>query len=132
MAVKKSRTGKKKRPEYGPQGTKTNAVLQPTEKEIQQYKAGRRANFASIGLLLIAMILLVLAPNTLDGQASNAVLVIIAYCCTIAAGGVMIYTTRFLVPDRVKMTRIMGGVMIVIGAAGIFFTVYSLMNPVVA
>ena len=44
----------------------------------------------------------------------------------------MIYTTRFLVPDRVKMTRIMGGVMIVIGAAGIFFTVYSLMNPVVA
>ena len=51
MAVKKSRTGKKKRPQYGPQGTKEHEAPKPTQQEVKQYKNARRANYGSIGLL---------------------------------------------------------------------------------
>ena len=128
MAVKKSRTGKKKRPEYGPQGTKTNAVPEPTKQEIKLYKNARRANYASIGLLLVAMILLFISPNSLNGNVSNAVTVIIAYVLTVIAGCLILYTVKYVVPERAKMTKITAGVLIVIGAAGIFMTGSSLMN----
>ena len=78
MAVKKSNTGKKKRPLYGPQGTKTNEVPEPTKQEIQLYKNARRANYASIGLLLVAMVLLFVSPNSLSGNVSDAIKVIVA------------------------------------------------------
>ena len=128
MAVKKSRTGKKKRPESGPQGTKTNAVPEPTKQEIKLYKNARRANYASIGLLLVAMILLFISPNSLNGDVSNAVTVIIAYVLTVIAGCLILYTVKYVVPERAKMTKITAGVLIVIGAAGIFMTGSSLMN----
>lgn len=125
MAVKKSRTGKKKRPEYGPQGTKTNAGPQPTEEEIQQYKTGRRANFLSLGLLVVAMILLLVGPNVDGGGAGSIVVVSLAYVLTIVAGCMMLYTTRFLLPERVRMTRICAWVMVGVGIAGLFFQLSS-------
>lgn len=126
MAVKKSRTGKKKRPQYGPQGQKVNEVLALTEEQIKNYKNARRANYASIGLLIVAMIMLLFAPNAYDGNVSNAILVLIAYVLTIIAGGLILYTKDYVVPDRVKMTKITAWVMIGVGIFGIAFTLFSI------
>lgn len=126
MAVKKSRTGKKKRPQYGPQGQKVNEVPALTEEQIKNYKNARRANYASIGLLIVAMIMLLFAPNAYDGNVSNAILVLIAYVLTIIAGGLILYTKDYVVPDRVKMTKITAWVMIGVGIFGIAFTLLSI------
>lgn len=126
MAVKKSRTGKKKRPQYGPQGTKANEVPTLTEEELKNYKNARRANYASIGLLVIAMVMLLFAPNTYDGQFKNALIVLVAYVLTIIAGGLILYTKEYVVPERVKMTKITAWVMIGVGTFGIIFTLFSL------
>ena len=128
MAVKNSRTGKKKRPQYGPQGTKEHEAPKPTQQEVKQYKNARRANYGSIGLLLVAMVLLFVSPNSLNGDVSNAIMVIIAYALTIISGCLILYTVKYVLPERVKMTRITAGVLIVIGAAGIFLTASSLIN----
>lgn len=128
MAVKKSRTGKKKRPLYGPQGTKEHEVPQATAEEIKKYKQARRANFASIGLLLVAMILLFVSPNALTGNIANAVSVMVAYALTIIAGCLILYTTKYVVQERVKMTKITAGVLVVFGAVGLFYTASSLMG----
>ena len=101
---------------------------EPTKQEIKLYKNARRANYASIGLLLVAMILLFISPNSLNGDVSNAVTVIIAYVLTVIAGCLILYTVKYVVPERTKMTKITAGVLIVIGAAGIFMTGSSLMN----
>ena len=98
------------------------------KQEIKLYKNARRANYASIGLLLVAMILLFISPNSLNGDVSNAVTVIIAYVLTVIAGCLILYTVKYVVPERTKMTKITAGVLIVIGAAGIFMTGSSLMN----
>ena len=126
MAVKKSRTGKKKRPQYGQQGQKVNEVPALTEEQIKNYKNARRANYASIGLLIVAMIMLLFAPNAYDGNVSNAILVLIAYVLTIIAGGLILYTKDYVVPDRVKMTKITAWVMIGVGIFGIAFTLFSI------
>lgn len=128
MAVKKSRTGKKKRPQYGPQGTKQNEAQQATPQEVKLYKNARRANYASIGLLLIAMILLFVSPNSLNGDTNDAVMVIIAYALTIISGCLILYTVKYVVPERAKMTKITAGVLIVIGALGLFVTGNSLLT----
>ena len=122
MAVKKSRTGKKK----SPQGQKVNEVPALTEEQIKNYKNARRANYASIGLLIVAMIMLLFAPNAYDGNVSNAILVLIAYVLTIIAGGLILYTKDYVVPDRVKMTKITAWVMIGVGIFGIAFTLFSI------
>ncbi len=126
MAVKKSRTGKKKRPQYGPQGTKVNELPPLSEEEIKHYKNARRANYASIGLLVVAMIMLLFAPNAYDGKISNALIVIVAYVLTIVAGGLILYTKEYVVPERVKMTKITAWVMIGVGVFGIIFTLFSI------
>lgn len=128
MAVKKSRTGKKKRPQYGPQGTKQNEAPQATPQEVKLYKNARRANYASIGLLLVAMILLFVSPNSMNGSAGDAVKVMIAYALTIISGGLILYTVKYVVPERAKMTKITAGVLVVIGALGLFMTGASLLN----
>ena len=47
---------------------------------------------------------------------------------TVIAGCLILYTVKYVVPERTKMTKITAGVLIVIGAAGIFMTGSSLMN----
>lgn len=126
MAVKKSRTGKKKRPQYGPNGTKELEAKLPSEEEVQKYKSARRANFASIGLLFVAMILLFVSPNATGGDVRSAVTAIIAYALTIISGFLIYTTTKYVVPERVKMTKVTAGVLIVIGAAGLFMTASTL------
>lgn len=126
MAVKKSRTGKKKRPQYGPQGTKVNEVPLMTEEQIRSYKNARRANIASIGLLIAAMIMLFVAPNAYEGDIKNAIIVFVAYAFTIVAGGLVLYTKDYVVPERVKMTKITAWLMIGVGIFGIVFTIMSL------
>ena len=97
-----------------------------TEEQIKNYKNARRANYASIGLLIVAMIMLLFAPNAYDGNVSNAILVLIAYVLTIIAGGLILYTKDYVVPDRVKMTKITAWVMIGVGIFGIAFTLFSI------
>ena len=97
-----------------------------TEEQIKNYKNARRANYASIGLLIVAMIMLLFAPNAYDGNVSNAILVLIAYVLTIIAGGLILYTKDYVVPDRVKMTKITAWVMIGVGIFGIAFTLLSI------
>lgn len=126
MAVKKSRTGKKKRPQYGPQGTKANELPPLSEEQIRNYKNARRANYASIGLLVVAMIMLLFAPNAYDGNVMNAIMVLVAYVLTIIAGGLILYTKEYVVPERVKMTKITAWIMIGVGVFGIIFTLFSI------
>ena len=126
MAVNKSRTGKKTRPQYGPQGTKVNELPPLSEEQIRNYKNARRANYASIGLLVVAMIMLLFATNAYDGNVMNAILVLVAYVLTIIAGGVILYTKEYVGPERVKMTKITAWIMIGVGVFGIIFTLFSI------
>ena len=130
MAVKKSRTGKKKRPEYGPQGTKTieAATNNVSEEDMKNYKNARRANFSSIALLIFSMILLLVAPNIPGNGAFNLFAVIVAYTLTIVAGGLILYTKKYVVPQRTKMTTITGWMMIGVGSFGLVMTLYSVMG----
>ena len=126
MAVIISSTGKKKRPQYGPQGTKVNELPPLSEEQIRNYKNARRANYASIGLLVVAMIMLLFAPNAYDGNVMNALMVLVAYVLTIIAGGLILYTKEYVVPERVKMTKITAWIMIGVGVFGIIFTLFSI------
>ncbi|MDO4280639.1 MAG: hypothetical protein Q4C56_03315 [Peptococcaceae bacterium] len=126
MATKKSRTGKKKRPQYGPQGKKTNEAPQMSAEELNNYKQARRANYAAIGLLLVAMVLLLVSPNSLGGTVAQSIVVIIAYAVTIVAGALILYTKKYVVPGREKMTGITGWVMVGVGICGLLLTAYGL------
>lgn len=127
MAVKKSRTGKKKRPQYGPQGQKTNEAPQMTPAQFSEYKQARNANYAAIACLIVAMVLLIAAPN-IGGDISTAsiALTAVAYAVTMVGGALILYTSKYVVENREKMTRITGFVMIFIGAFGLFTMGYSL------
>ena len=130
MAVKKSRTGKKKRPEYGPQGTKTTAAAVQTvsEEDLKHYKNARRANFTSIALLIFSMILLIVAPNMPGNGAANLFAIIVAYSLTIIAGGLILYTKKYVVANRTKMTTITGWLMVGVGVFGLMMTLYSVIG----
>ena len=123
MAVKKSRTGKKKKPQYGPQGTKTHEGPAPTAEQVRAYKNAKRANYGSIGLLIVAMILLLVAPSS---EGAAAWISIFAYILTIISGALIHYTSKYVVPERLKMTRITSTVLIVVGAVGLAMTCISL------
>ena len=126
MAVKKSRTGKKKRPQYGPQGTKKNEAPVYSEEDLKNYKNARHANYLSIGLLVVAMILLLVGPNVSSGNSMvNLIVIVIAYVLTIISGGLILYTKKYVIPDRVKMTTITGWSMVGVGVFGLIFTFYS-------
>ena len=97
-----------------------------SEEQIRNYKNARRANYASIGLLVVAMIMLLFAPNAYDGNVMNAIMVLVAYVLTIIAGGLILYTKEYVVPERVKMTKITAWIMIGVGVFGIIFTLFSI------
>ncbi len=129
MAVKKSRTGKKKRPEYGPQGTKKNET-QKTQVSLDQFSGNpkaRKANYGAIACLVVAMVVLLIAPNVGGGTSmTSIVLTSIAYLMTVLGGGLIMYTSDYIEEKRKKMTRITGVVMIVIGAFGLSTIAMSL------
>lgn len=121
--AKKSRTGKKKRPLYGPQGTLQNAPSPVTAAEKKEMSNARRANYGAIGLLLVAMVLIFFAPNMTDNNATYNLICGIAYAITATAGALILYTMRFVEEKRLLMTRITGWLMVGLGLFGIVFSI---------
>lgn len=121
--AKKSRTGKKKRPLYGPQGNYVpKQQVQLSEEEIQNIKRARRANYWAMGLLIVAMLCIFFAPNMTKNQTIYNLIMGGSYMLTIVAGGLILYTSGFVTNDRVKMTKITAYVMIGLGISGVLFT----------
>jgi uncharacterized membrane protein YbaN (DUF454 family) len=120
---KKSRTGKKKRPLYGPQGSLENGPAPVSPQEVQEYRNARRANWGAIFLLVVAMVLIFFAPNFTHDNLTYNIVCGIAYGITAAAGVLILYTAKFVEEKRLLMTRITGWLMVGLGLFGIVFSI---------
>lgn len=126
--VKKSRTGKKKKPLYGPQGHYVEPQPTLTKEDIINLRRARRANYTAIALLVAAMIFIFFAPNIAKEQSAYNLIVGGAYILTMIGGGLILYTSRFVTEERVRMTKITAYVMIALGIFGLIFTLMG-WNP---
>lgn len=124
---KKSRTGKKKRPLYGPQGKKTAIANVPklTEEEIRGIKKAKKLNYIAMGFLIVALIIIGVAPSIAKEAFQYKLVVSLGYLCTMSAGVCMLNTANYVVENRVRMTKISGWLMIGFGVLGIVFAFFG-------
>lgn len=120
---KKSRTGKKKRPLYGPQGSLENQPTPETIEQVKEVKKARRANWGAIILLVIAMIMIFFAPNYTHDNLTYNIVCGTAYAITTVAGVLILYTAKFVEEKRLLMTRITGWLMVGLGLFGVVFSI---------
>ena len=131
MAVKKSRTGKKKKPQYGPSGTVESEVVKApmTAKAKADRTMVRRLSFAAVGLLVAAMVLLIVAPRYAYGGSTYMILMAVAYVLSMA-GGVAIFVSSYYQEEKRRMTsKVTGALMVFIGVFGIVNTFFLVTYP---
>lgn len=123
MAKKLSRSGKKKKPLYGPQGTlKETRKKEAVEKvENQQKKQSKKFDYGSLILIFIALAIILwkgrLPIDTMDYK----VWISIAYAITILSGFFVLLSNRIRQVTS-KISYLSAYLIIGIGSIGIYYT----------
>lgn len=119
MAKKISRSGKKKKSMYANQPEKKEtASLSAGEKEM--LARNKRFSMISLILLVVAMVGLLFAPQLGRGSDIYKIIMVISYLLTAAAGGVILYSVQFSPENKKTLGKLTGGMMLFIGAFGVF------------
>lgn len=124
MAKKISRTGKKKKTQYGPGSQQSRPQITVSTEEQQRLRTGRRYNWIAVGLLLLAMIGILFSPRFGYGTFYYNAVSVVAYILTIAAGGIMLYSVKYAAESRRTTGKVTGVVMMFVGVFGIVNTLF--------
>lgn len=121
--MKKSRTGKKKRPMYGPRAQQSDAQhLQKTENPA--IKKARRSNYISVACLIVALIIILFVGFRYDVQTmAYKGGMTTAYIATLIAGVLMLRSRKHL-PEYKSSLNFVPYMMIFVGIFGIFYTLF--------
>lgn len=121
--AKKSRTGKKKRSKYQMSAKeKASAMKAPTPEERANEKKRMKFNGTALVILLVSLVLILFAPKFETMGLPHQVSTGVAYTCTLVAGILMIASVKYTQEDRKMTSRITGGLMLFVGAFGLFYT----------
>lgn len=122
MSRKVSRTGKKKKTQYGPGGQQKAPQITVGAEEQARMRAGRKFNWISVGLLLVAMIAIIFTMRLEYNSFNYNAVSVFAYVLTIIAGGLMLYSAQYASESRRTTAKITGVVMMFVGLFGIVNT----------
>ena len=123
--AKKSRTGKKKKPLYGPQGTlQETRKNEKIEKETEALKnKGRK--YGSLALIMVALVIILWKGRTPVEDYDYKVWISIAYLVTIISGFLVLMSNKVKQVSS-KVSLVSAYLIIGIGALGIYYTWFML------
>ena len=121
--AKKSRTGKKKKPLYGPQGTlketRENALI---EQETMGLKnKGRKHDYSSLALIMVALVIILWKGRTPADTYDYKIWISVAYFVTIISGFLVLLSNKVRQVTS-KVSLVSAYLIIGIGALGIYYT----------
>jgi len=125
--AKKSRTGKKKKPLYGPQGTlQETRRNEKIEKEAEALKnKGRKYDYGSLALIMVALVIILWKGRTPVEDYDYKVWISIAYSVTIISGFLVLMSNKVRQVSS-KVSLVSAYLIIGIGALGIYYTWFML------
>ena len=120
--AKKSRTGKKKKPLYGPQGTLNEKI----EKETEVLKnKGRKYDYGSLALIMVALVIILWKGRTPVEDYDYKIWISVAYAVTIISGFLVLMSNKVRQVSS-KVSLVSAYLIIGIGALGIYYTWFML------